>query len=164
MNSLLKLVSIAFAGLTLSNCQPGEAGTNYQDPTLGEAEYFTLRPDLEEPAGLTQAVRIGNTIRVSGAVSIDDQGNPTSVGDMKSQLKNVYSDLEKTLRHFDCTFDDVVVETVYTTNMDLFKEHADLRASYYKRRYPTGSWLEVKQLDQPEFLVEIELEAEKKYK
>ncbi|HUF09760.1 MAG TPA: hypothetical protein VMO47_10590, partial [Rhodothermales bacterium] len=31
------------------------------------------------------------------------------------QMKNDYADLEKVLSHFGCTFDDVVVENIYTT-------------------------------------------------
>ncbi|GAA4413837.1 Rid family hydrolase [Nibrella viscosa] len=121
-----------------------------------------MHPNQQKGYGYTRAVRIGNTIRISGAVSLDDQGNPTSVGDMESQLKTIYGDLHQTLRHFGCTFDDVVVEHIYTTNMNLLKQYAGERARYYKTRYPLGSWLEVKQLAIPDVLVEIELEAEKR--
>ena len=83
-------------------------------------EFFNLRPEIEKAFGYTHAVRIGNDIKVSGAVSMDDSGNPTAVGDLQLQMKNCYSDLEKVLKHFDCTFDDVVVENIFTTNMPEF--------------------------------------------
>ena len=126
-----------------------------------EPEYFLLRPDVEKAYGYSHAVKIGNSIKVSGAVSMDDAGNPTAVGDLAQQMKNCYADLEKVLNHFNCTFDDVVVENIFTTNMPLFLEHAAYRNEIYKNHYPTGSWLGVKELAIPEFMIEIELEVHK---
>ena len=39
-------------------------------------EYFHLRPEVEKAFGYTHAVRIGEDIKISGAVSMDDQGVP----------------------------------------------------------------------------------------
>ena len=104
-------------------------------------------------------MRIGDDIKISGAVSMDNEGNPTAVGDLEQQMKNVYSDLDKVLKHYGCTFDDVIVENVFTTDMARFLEAASYRASIYTKNFPTGSWLEVKGLAIPEFMIEIELEA-----
>ena len=124
-------------------------------------EYFLLRPDVEKAYGYSHAVKIGNSIKISGAVSMDDEGNPTAIGDIEQQIKNCYSDLEKILKHYDCTFDDVVVENIFTTNMALMLEKSGYRAEIYKNHFPTGSWLGVKELALPEFMVEIELEVHK---
>nr|WP_133548300.1 RidA family protein [Salegentibacter sp. 24] len=124
-------------------------------------EYFKLRPEVEETYGYSHAVKIGNSIKISGAVSMDDQGNPTAVGDFEQQMKNCYCDLEKILKHFNCTFDDVVKEDVFTTNMPGFLEVAGYRTEIYKNHFPTGSWLGVKELALPELLIEIELEVHK---
>ena len=122
-------------------------------------EYFLLRPDIERAFGYSHAVKIGNSIKISGAVSMDDAGNPTAVGNIEQQMKNCYSDLNQVLDHFGCTFDDVVVENVFTSDMPAFLEHSGFRNSIYTKQFPTGSWLEVKGLALPEFLIEIELEV-----
>lgn len=83
------------------------------------------------------------------------------MGDFEQQMKNYYSDLEKVLNHYDCTFDDVVVENVFTTNMTRFLKVAGYSTEIYKNHFPTGSWLGVKELALPEFLIEIELEVHK---
>lgn len=133
------------------------------NPTLKteKPEYFNLRPEVEKAYGYTHAVKIGNDIKISVAVSMDDAGNPTAVGDLLQQMKNCYSDLEKVLAHYNCTFDDVVVENIFTTNMPEFLNQAGYRNEIYKKQFPTGSWLGVKELALPEFLIEIELEAHK---
>ena len=124
-------------------------------------EYFQLRPEVEKAYGYSHAVKIGNSIKISGAVSMDNEGNPTAVGDIEQQMKNCYADLEKILNHFSCTFDDVVKEDIFTTDMAQMLEKSAYRAEIYKNGFPTGSWLEVKGLALPEFMVEIELEVHK---
>lgn len=131
-------------------------------PVLPETpEYFNLRPEAEKAYGYSHAVKIGNDIKVSGAVSMDDKGAPTAKGDLLQQMKNCYSDLDKILKHYDCTFDDVVVENILTTNMPEFLKQSAYRNSIYKKQFPTGSWFGVKELALPEFMIEIELEVYK---
>ncbi len=102
-------------------------------------EYFYLRPEVEKAYGYTHAVKIGNDIKISGAVSMDDAGNPTAVGDLLQQMKNCYSDLDKVLKHYGCTFDDVVVENVFTTNMPEFLDTVGLsKLNLYKT---ISNWL-----------------------
>jgi enamine deaminase RidA (YjgF/YER057c/UK114 family) len=130
-----------------------------EKPSIEKPEYFQLRPEVEQAYGYTHAVKIGKHIKISGAVSMDDNGNPTAIGDMEQQMKNCYADLEKILKHFNCTFDHVVKEDVFTTNMPKFLEVSGYRAEVYNNQFPTGSWLGVKELALPELLIEIELEV-----
>ena len=124
-------------------------------------EYFNLRPEVEKSYGYTHAVKIGNDIKISGAVSMDDAGIPTAKGDMQQQMKNCYSDLDKILKHYGCTFDDVIVENILTTNMPEFLKQSSYRNTIYKKQFPTGSWFGVRELALPEFMIEIELEVYK---
>ena len=63
----------------------------------GSPEYFLLRPEIEK-TGYSHAVKICNQIKISGAVSMDENANPTAVGDIEQQMKNCYKDLKKNLR------------------------------------------------------------------
>ena len=49
-------------------------------------EYFLLRPEAEKAYGYSHSVKIGQEIKISGAVSMDEKGNP---------------------KHYGCTFDYV---------------------------------------------------------
>ncbi len=153
------VASTKYSTLTKINTkQPQQFANSIQK---NKPEYFSLRPEIEKAYGYSHAVKIGNDIKISGAVSMDDEGNPTAVGNLEQQMKNCYSDLEKILNHYGCTFEDVVVENVFTTNMPKFLEVAAYRAEIYKNHFPTGSWLGVKELALPEFLIEIEMEVHK---
>ncbi len=149
--SLLFLVTFLFS----TGCQ------QIQKEKTEIPEYFYLRPEVEKKYGYTHAVKIGNDIKISGAVSMNDEGNPIAVGDLLQQMKNCYSDLDKVLKHYGCTFDDVVVENVFTTNMPEFLKQSGYRNLIYTKQFPTGSWLGVKELALPEFMIEIELEVHK---
>ena len=130
-------------------------------PQTDTAEYFNLRPKVEKDYGYSHAVRIGDDLKISGAVSMDDSGNLVAPGSMEQQMKNCYSDLEKILQHYGYSFDDVVVENIFTTNMADFFKVAAYRNSVYKKQFPTGTWLEVKGLALPGQLIEIDMEAHK---
>ncbi len=126
---------------------------------LDVPEYFQLRPEIEKAYGYSHAIRIGNDIKISGAVSMDVEGNPTVVGNLEQQMINCYEDLDKILKHYGCTFDDVIVENVFTTNMPKFLEASAYRNEIYTKQFPTGSWLGVKELALPGLMIEIELEV-----
>ena len=80
---------------------------------------------------------------------------------MQQQMKNCYSDLEKVLRHYGFTFNDVVAENIYTTSMTDFIKASGLRNSIYKKQFPTGTWLEVIGLAVEGQLIEIDMEVQK---
>jgi enamine deaminase RidA (YjgF/YER057c/UK114 family) len=144
-----------------TGCQQMQDKTEMEQEENETPEYFSLRPEIEKAYGYTHAVKIGDDIKISGAVSMDNAGNPTAVGDLAQQMKNCYSDLDKVLKHYGCTFDDVVVENIFTTNMPEFLIQSEYRNTIYTTHFPTGSWLGVKELALPEFMIEIELEVYK---
>ena len=50
----------------------------------------------------------------------DAFSNPTAKGDIEQQMKNCYADLKKILDHYNASFDDVIVENIFTTDMKAF--------------------------------------------
>ena len=122
-------------------------------------EYYLFRPKVEKEYGYSHAVKIGNDLKISGAVSMDDNGNIVAAGNIEQQMKNCYSDLEKILKHYGYSFDDVYAENIYTTNMEDFIKVSGYRNSIFKKQFPTGTWLEVKGLALKGQLIEIDMEA-----
>lgn len=160
--NIAKLFFVFVLVLTLMSCKE----QNHESQNLEKlntktekAEYFLLRPQLEKMYGYTQAVKVGNLVKVGGVISIDDQGKPVGAKDYALQLKTVYASLEKVLAHYGCSFDDVILENIYTTSMAELQKHVSYRQSIYTKHFPTGSWIGVKELGMPEMMVEIEIEA-----
>jgi enamine deaminase RidA (YjgF/YER057c/UK114 family) len=158
---LTAILLLSLQGCYQSNSDSNESGKEKTSTVAETPEFFSLRREVEKAFGYTHAVKIGNDLKISGAVSMDSAGAPTAVGDLAQQMKNCYADLDKVLKHYGYTFDDVIVENVFTTNMPEFLKQAGYRNTIYTKQFPTGSWLGVKELALPEFLIEIELEAHK---
>ncbi len=160
-----QLLVLAF-GVFMVSCIQGCKGSDKEEKKESEEkketpDYFNLRPRVEKEYGYSHAVKIGDHIKISGAVSMDSAGNLIAPGSMDQQMKNCYADLEKILKHYNCTFDDVIAENVYTTNMADFIKASSYRNSIYKKQFPTGTWLEVKGLALTGQLIEIDMEAHK---
>lgn len=122
-------------------------------------KVFYHGKDFTKNFGYAQAVTVGNTLYISGTVSIDNQGELVAVGDMSRQTRRIYEDLQRILEAHGATFSDVIKEAIFTTDIDRFKEEAmPVRAEFYQgHTLPASSaWLQVSRLAFPEFLVEIE--------
>ena len=123
------LASVVLLIAVMSGCAGPDSGQAMVQETVEPAaeeapEYFMLRPEVAKAYGYTHAVKSGTDIKISGAVSMYDQGVPTAAGDLEQQMKNVYSDLGKVLDHYGYTFDDVIVENIFTTDMAGFLQLA----------------------------------------
>lgn len=155
------LITISFFATSCNQVSTNTPAIDKKDPTsIAETpDYYNFRPELEKEYGYTHAVKIGNHIKISGAVSMDEKGTLVAPGNLEQQMKNCYSDLGKILAHYGCTFDDVYSENIFTTDMAGFIKVAGTRNSIYKKQFPTGNWLEVKGLAVPGQLIEIDMEA-----
>ncbi len=81
-------------------------------------EAKSLGMSWEKEYGYSQAVKVGDTIYVSGQVSHDDKGNIVGQGDMEVQMRQAYSNIKKLLAQFGATIDNIVDEVLFVTDMD----------------------------------------------
>jgi enamine deaminase RidA (YjgF/YER057c/UK114 family) len=84
----------------------------------------------EEQYGYAQAVKVGDTIYVSGQLSHDDHGNMVGAAplddsgrirdysNMETQMRQTYANAKKLLNQFGATLDNVVEEVLYVRDMD----------------------------------------------
>jgi 2-iminobutanoate/2-iminopropanoate deaminase len=115
----------------------------------------------EQDFGYSQAVLIDKTLYLSGAVAADANGRLIAPGDLAGQMRAAYDNVRRTLAAHGAGFEQVVKETIYTTDMDALLKAADLRFDYYdKERLPASSWVQVQRLIDPGFMVQIEVVAE----
>ncbi len=81
-------------------------------------ETKSLGMPWEEEYGYAQAVKVGDTIYLSGQVSHDDDGNVLGEGDMEVQMRAAYANVGKVLEQYGATMENVVDEIVFVTDMD----------------------------------------------
>jgi enamine deaminase RidA (YjgF/YER057c/UK114 family) len=83
-----------------------------------DKETKSLGMPWEEEYGYAQAVKIGDTIYLSGQVSHDDDGNVLGEGDMEVQMRAAYANVGKVLAQYGASMENVVDEIVFVTDMD----------------------------------------------
>lgn len=104
----------------------------------------------EDEFGYREAVRVGNTLYLSGNVG---------KGPMPDGIRQAYGNLQKVLAHYGLTFQHVVKETVYTTQLDALKENRAIRREFYGKDFPAATWVQIDRLFQPEYVIEVDLIA-----
>jgi enamine deaminase RidA (YjgF/YER057c/UK114 family) len=92
----------------------------------------TLKQDTS--AGYVQVVKVDNILYISGAVARDV--NPDGIS-------RVYKALERSLKSFGASFQNVVKENLYTTEMEAMKKYNDARKIFYKGDFPAATWVQV---------------------
>ena len=81
-------------------------------------EAKSLGMPWEEEYGYAQAVKVGDTIYLSGQVSHDDDGNVLGEGDMEVQMRAAYANVGKVLAQYGASMENIVDEMVFVTDMD----------------------------------------------
>lgn len=101
-------------------------------------------------------VKGGTLVLVSGLLARDREGNIIGKGDMGAQIRQVGENLRLALESAGATLDDLVRTCTFTTDIDEFFKHVEVRQKYLGRALPTSTTIEVRRLSHPDFLVEIE--------
>lgn len=101
-------------------------------------------------AGYVQTLRVDNVLYISGAVARD----VTPEG-----ITRVYQALERSLKAFGATFQNVVKENLYTTDMEAMKKYNDARKAFYKGDFPAATWVQISRLFMHDARLEVELIA-----
>lgn len=155
---LFLLGAAAATGLMATEgCNSPEADQG-TPPQFIEATHLNA---FETGFGYSQVVKVGKTLYVSGTFPVDAQGQLVAPGDMGGQLRAVYTNLQAALAAHGAGLDRVTMERITTTDMEAFLKVADLRMEFHpKEALPAASFMEVRRLVDPGFLVQVEAVAE----
>ena len=104
-------------------------------------------------------VEARKTIFVSGQLARDSKGEVVGKGDMRAQIRQVFSNITTALAAAGATWADVVKRQTFTTDIDAYFEHIDVRMEFCRDDLSTSTAVEVRRLSHPDFLVEVEVMA-----
>ncbi len=128
----------------------------------------------EEAYGYAQAVKVGNTIYISGQLShddsgqlvgpagVDDSGNIIDSSNMALQMRTSYENAKRVLAQFGATLDNVVEEVIYATDFQAaFEVAGKVRKAAYGSDQPVcaSTIVGTTRLAFPQQLVEIRFTA-----
>ena len=137
-------------------------------------ETRTFGMPWESQYGYVQAVKVADTIYVSGQLSHDDHGNMvgaapldesghiTDHSNMEIQMRQTYANAKRILAEFGATLDNVIEEVLYVTDMEMaFAAAGPVRKDAYGSQIPqvASTILVTPRLALPTQLIEIKLIA-----
>lgn len=89
----------------------------------------------------SKAVRVDNTLYLSGELGIDPETNELAVGGTGAQTTQIFKNIERTLAEFDADLTDLVKCTVFLGDMTKYGEMNDAYAAALPSPKPARSTL-----------------------
>jgi reactive intermediate/imine deaminase len=94
----------------------------------------------------SQAVKVGNTVYLSGQIPLEPATMQLLEGDMRSQIVRVFENLKAIATAAGGSLADIVKLTVYLTDLNHFPLVNEVMATYFKEPYPARAAVGVVQL------------------
>ena len=171
--ALSRRAALAAAGVGAAAAALGQSQAARAQTGKLAKEVVNLGMPWEEQYGYAQAVKVGDTVYMSGQLSHDDAGNMVAPapldgagkiadhGNMGPQMAQSYANIAKVLAGYGLTLDNVVEEVVYVTDMDAaFAVAGEVRKQAYGGMPVVASTILVTpRLAFPDQLIEIKVIA-----
>ena len=113
----------------------------------------------EPQIGFSRAVRIGPFVAVSGTTPIAPDGSVAAPGDMYGQTKRCLEIISQAIAQAGLSMDSVIRTRVMLTDMSRWKEAAKAHGEVFGKIKPASTFVEIKGLVDPGWLVEIEADC-----
>jgi 2-iminobutanoate/2-iminopropanoate deaminase len=124
-----------------------------QSENIAKKKFYDGRFNQQDTSiGYTEAVLADNVLYISGWL---DKGT------IPEQLQGIYTSLGKILKAYGASYQNVVKETLFTTDMESVKSNNSVRKAFYKGDYPAATWVQISRLydGRPDAQIEVELIA-----
>ena len=113
----------------------------------------------EDKVGYSRAVKIGNTIEISGTVAVDNSGEVIGENDPYIQTRFIIMRIENALKSLGASLEDVVRTRIYVTEIGKWELVGKAHGEAFSEIKPATSMVEVSALIDPKYLVEMEATA-----
>ena len=114
---------------------------------------------LEDVIGFSRAVKVGPYITVGGTAPVDKNGKTVGVGNPSTQTRQCIEIIKEALEQAGSGLEDVVRTRMILTRIEDWKEVIKVRAEYFKDIKPVDTIMQVSSFVNPEWLIEIEVDA-----
>lgn len=130
--------------------------------TSVEGKKQTFNPPASQAGAdqyhLSQAMRVGNVVWVSGQVGIDAQHNIPA--GMAAQTRLAFENLKAVFAAAGASMADIVDLTIFATDMVTDMEHfGPIKDEFIPAPYPAVTGVEISRLAHPDLLIELKAVA-----
>ena len=94
----------------------------------------------------SQAVKVGNTVYLSGQIPLDPASMELVQGDIKEHIKRVFDNLKAVCEAAGGSLQDIVKLNIFLTDLANFATDNEIMATYFQQPYPARAAIGVAQL------------------
>ena len=110
-------------------------------------KQIILTTNAPAPIGpYSQAVKVGDTLYVSGQIAINPATGDMNLADIPTETHQVMENLKAVLTAANATFDDIVLTTIFLSDMGHFGQVNQVYGSYFTGDFPARATVAVKTL------------------
>lgn len=120
---------------------------------------FSSGSPYEPTIGFCRALRINDQILVSGTAPISETGEIACPGDPSGQTRRCIDIAKTAIEALGGSIDDVVRTRIYLKRAQDWEAVGSIHGEYFSGIRPTSTMLQVAELLNPDWLVEIEFDA-----
>lgn len=113
----------------------------------------------EQIVGYSRAVKVGNTIEVTGTVALNELNQVVGINDPYLQTKFILEKIAAVLEQAGATMKDVVRTRLFVTDISKWEEYGRAHGEVFANIRPCTTMVEINALISPEYLIEIEATA-----
>lgn len=114
---------------------------------------------MENIVGFSRAVRVGPFISVGGTAPVDANGKTVGIDDVFAQTTQCFEIIKAALEDAGSGLHDIVRTRVILTDIENWKDAIEARKAYCKDVKPVDTIMAIDRFINPEWLVEIEVDA-----
>jgi enamine deaminase RidA (YjgF/YER057c/UK114 family) len=163
VSRVLLIVAVLCVALQFGNSAQKKSGETNQRRT----PFRIFNPDtLAKPtAGYSQVAEVGDgkIVYIAGQVAMDRAGNLVGKGDFRAQVQQVFENLKAAVEASGGSFHDVIKLNYYcaeSVDPNLLPATREIRDKYVNTANPpTSTFVVVKRLVRPEWLIEVDAVA-----
>ncbi|MBN8548341.1 MAG: RidA family protein [Deltaproteobacteria bacterium] len=120
---------------------------------------FASGSHWEPLRGYSRAVKIGNSVFISGTTAVDEKGEVVAAGDAYEQTRYIIQKVRDVLAMTELELSDVVRTRLFVTNMAKWDEYARAHREAFENIRPASSIVQVTKLVDPRLMIEMEIDA-----
>jgi enamine deaminase RidA (YjgF/YER057c/UK114 family) len=114
---------------------------------------------FESTIGFSRAVRVGQIIVIGGTAPIGSDGKTAAPGDPAGQARRCFEIIQAALEEAGGRLEDVVRTRILLTRIADWQAVAQVHGAYLREIRPVTTVAQVSRFIDPEWLVEIEVDA-----